>query len=157
VPCHAPLGTLLVREVLGEVVEKLAGFAAALRLRRRLRVLVVDDDRDTVLTLGILFRSEDVEVRMLQDAEEVLAVAEDFQPDVVLLDIRMPARNGFQVAEDLRKRFGRTHPKLIAVTAHSGLADKCQARVSGFDEYCVKPYDPQRLLQLVVSADVRVT
>ena len=116
-----------------------------------LRVLIVDDSRDTVQTLGILLRSDGMEVRMVQAGQEAIAVAEEFFPDVVLLDIGMPGRNGFEVAEDLRKRFGRTRPVIVAVTAYSGIADKCRARASGFDHYCVKPYDPATLLQLVTK------
>ena len=116
-----------------------------------LRVLIVDDDRDTVQTLGILLRSEGMEVHTLQSGTQALRAAETFLPDVVLLDIGMPERNGYEVAEDLRKRFGRRFPTLVAVTAYSGLGDKCQARVSGFDHYVVKPYDPLTLLKLVDS------
>lgn len=120
-------------------------------LRRQLRVLVVDDDRDTVQTLGILLRSEGIDVRMLQEAEQVLRATELFKPHAVLLDIGMPGRNGFEVAEDLRKKFGREHPKLAAVTGSRTIADKCRARVSGFDHFCVKPYDPAALLAWVHS------
>jgi len=123
--------------------------ATAARTDRPLRVLIVDDNRDTVQTLGILLRSEGNEVRMLQTGEEAVAEAEQFFPHVVLLDLGMPGRNGFEVAEDFRKRFGRKHPVIVAVTAYSGIADKCRARASGFDHYCVKPYDPCSLLQLV--------
>ena len=132
-------------------MNKPAGFSADVRSGRPLRVLVVDDDRDTVQTLGILFRSEGMEVTLLQAGTEVVATAQDFRPDVVLLDIGMPGRNGFEVAEDLRKRFGAAHPTLVAVTAYNTLADKCQARASGFDHYFVKPYDPLQLLSLVAA------
>jgi hypothetical protein len=63
-----------------------------------------------------------------------------------------PGRNGFEAAKDLRKRFGKTYPVLVAVTASSGLSNKCQARVFGFDHYVVKPYNPTSLLQLVLTA-----
>ena len=124
------------------------------RLGRPLRVLIVDDDRDTVQTLGILFRSEGAEVCLLDNSTRVLATAQGFQPDVVLLDIGMPERNGYEVAEDLRKQFG-DRPTIVAVTAHTALADKCQARVSGFDHYIVKPYDPLAVLGFVASMKPR--
>lgn len=114
-----------------------------------MRVLIVDDNRDTVQTLGILLRSEGMEVQMLEGGAEVLQVARDFRPDVVLLDIGMPERNGYEVARDLRRQFGPEHPKLVAVTAYSGIAAKCEARASGFDHYVAKPYNPVALLDLV--------
>ena len=114
-----------------------------------MRVLIVDDNRDTVQTLGILLRSEGMEVRMLQRGTDALQVAQEFRPDVVLLDIGMPERNGYEVAQELRKQFGREKPRLVAVTAYSGIKAKCDARASGFDHYVVKPYDPLALLELV--------
>ena len=124
------------------------------RLGRPLRVLIVDDDRDTVQTLGILFRSEGAEVCLLDKSTRVVATAQGFQPDIVLLDIGMPDRNGYEVAEDLRKQFG-DRSTIVAVTAYSGLADKCQARVSGFDHYIEKPYDPLSVLDFVAKMKPR--
>jgi DNA-binding response OmpR family regulator len=62
-----------------------------------LRVRIVDDDRETVQTLGILLRSEGMEVRTLQSGTEALQTAETFVPDVVLLDIGMPEKNGLAI------------------------------------------------------------
>jgi len=122
---------------------------------RPLRVLVVDDERDTVLTLGILFRSEGAEVEMLREGEEVVAKVARFQPDVVLLDIGMPGRDGFDVAKELVTRFGKGGPVLVAVTAHASDEDRRMAREAGFDHHFAKPYDPQQLLELVTSLGPR--
>ena len=125
------------------------------RFGRPLRVMVVDDDRDTVQTLGILFRSEGAEVCLVEKSTKALAIAQDFQPDIVLLDIGMPDRNGYQVAEDLRKRFGAQGPTLVAVSAYTSLADKCQARVSGFDHYIEKPYNFSAVVNFVAGMKPR--
>jgi len=113
------------------------------------RVLVVDDDRDTVLTLGILLRSEGFQVQMLRTGGNVPEAVSEFRPHVVLLDIRMPDRNGFQVAQELRNRYGRKYPVLIALTARKTPVDHRLAEISGFDHYVPKPYDPAALLALV--------
>jgi CheY-like chemotaxis protein len=115
------------------------------------RVLVVDDERDTVLTLGILFRSEGVEVEMLRNGADVVAKVARFAPDVVLLDIGMPGRDGFTVAQDLRSRYGGGCPALVALTGLSSAEDKLMAKRAGFDHHVSKPYDPQALLALVAS------
>ena len=116
-----------------------------------MRVLIADDDRDTLMTLGILVRSEGVDVRLVGKGAEVEAAVEEFRPDVVLLDLGMPDRSGLQVALDLARRRGRDCPKLIAITAHASDAARRLTAKSGFLHHVAKPYDPDALLQLVLS------
>ena len=118
-----------------------------------MRVLVADDERDTLLTLGILLRSEGFEVRLIRDGAKVLGEVSSFRPDAVLLDIGMPDPNGYEVAEKLREYFGRDYPVLIAVTAYSAPADRREAQRCGFDHHVAKPYDPQALLRLLGSVN----
>ena len=120
-----------------------------------LRVLLVDDERDTVLTLGILFRSEGVEVEMLRNGLDVTAKVARFAPDVVVLDITMPGRSGYEVARELRSRYGKGCPALVALTGLSSAEDKLLAEQAGFDRHVAKPYDPQALLALVTALGER--
>jgi CheY-like chemotaxis protein len=115
-----------------------------------LRVLVADDHRDTALTLGILLRSEGYDVRLAHNGKEALSEAAQFHPDVALLDIEMPGRNGFEVADELRRR-GAASPVLIAVTSQTSSDDRRIAEISGFQHFLAKPYDPQALLLLLAS------
>jgi DNA-binding response OmpR family regulator len=116
-------------------------------LPRRLRVLIVDDDRDTLLTLGVLCRAEGMEVQMLRRGAAVPAAVAQFVPDVILLDIGLPDRSGFDVAEELTERYGEHGPLLIAVTGYASESEREMARVSGFHHFIAKPYDPQSLLR----------
>ena len=86
---------------------------------RPLRVLIADDNRDTVMMLGILLRSEGMDVRLAIGGAEVQAAVGEFRPDAVLLDITMPDRSGLQVALELVRDYGAKCPVLIAVTAHA--------------------------------------
>jgi CheY-like chemotaxis protein len=122
---------------------------------RPLRVLVVDDERDTLMTLGILLRSEGIDTRLTARGMEVAAMVVDFRPDAILLDIGMPDRSGLQIALDLTRDHGPQCPVLIAVTAHSGDAAKRITQKSGFRHHVTKPYDPDALLQLVGSIEPR--
>jgi DNA-binding response OmpR family regulator len=122
---------------------------------RPLRVLVADDERDTVMTLGILLRSEGIDVRLARGGEEVALAVAEFRPDAVLLDLGMPDRSGFDVAHELRERYRERCPVLIAVTAHSSDSDKRKAAGSGFHHHVAKPYDPDALLALVASLKPR--
>jgi two-component system CheB/CheR fusion protein len=120
---------------------------------RPLRVLVADDNRDTVMMLGILLRSEGMVVRLTTKGAEVQAAVGEFRPDAVLLDIGMPDRSGLQVALDLSREYGEKCPVLIAVTAHSTDAAKRLTAKSGFRHHVDKPYDPDALLRLVASVE----
>jgi two-component system CheB/CheR fusion protein len=120
-----------------------------------LRVLVVDDQRDMLMTLGILLRSEGMEVQLGQKGTEVEAAVERFSPDVVLLDIEMPDRSGLQVAMDLVQRYGARCPVLIAVTGHSNEAARRLTAKSGFRHHVAKPYDFDAVVSLVTSFERR--
>jgi two-component system OmpR family response regulator len=117
--------------------------------RESLRVVIADDDHDSVLVLSALFREEGHQTKGVYRGDEVLAAIEEFKPDVVLVDLMMPGMTGLDVAREVRQRLGRRAPLLIAVTAWNTATDKVLARAAGFDEHIGKPYAPEELLALV--------
>lgn len=118
--------------------------------RHTLRVLVVDDDRDAVLTLTALLRDEGYGTRGAYRGKDVLDLVREYAPHAVLLDIGMPDLNGYDVARKIRLRYGEDQgPLLIAVTGWNKSADKMLAQMAGFDHHVGKPYDPQTLLALL--------
>ena len=114
-----------------------------------MRVLIADDNRDTVMTLGILLRSEGHEVWSAQGGSEVPDAVRDFKPGLVLLDIAMPDRSGYEVAEELYREYGPGCPVLVALSGQCSAADKTRAEISGFHHFIPKPYDPASLLDFV--------
>jgi PAS domain S-box-containing protein len=118
-----------------------------------LRVLVVDDNRDSAATLGMLLRVMGNEVRTAHDGLEAVGVADEFRPDVAVLDIGLPRLNGYDVAGRIRQQpWGRTMV-LIAVTGWGQDSDREQSREAGFDHHLVKPVDPAAVMKLVASLD----
>jgi len=113
------------------------------------RILVADDDTDTVATLTELLRAEGYTVRGVHRGAEVLQALFNFAPDVVLLDIGMPQMSGYDVARTLRERYGSARPALIAVTGRADEWDRRQARAAGFEHHVAKPYEPRSLLRLI--------
>ena len=113
--------------------------------------MIADDERDTVLTLGILLRSEGFDVRLLHTGADVPRAVAAARPHAVLLDISMPDRDGYELARELKSTYGDRCPMLIAVTARVSDADRTQALASGFNHYIAKPYDATELLQLLSS------
>lgn len=115
-----------------------------------MRVLIADDERDTLMTLGILLRSEGFNVQLVGAGPEVRNAVREFRPDAVLLG-SMPGRDGYDIAKELTQEYGGERPVLIAISAHSSNSDRRQAEISGFHHHVSKPYDPEKLLGLLAS------
>ncbi|HEX7054045.1 MAG TPA: response regulator [Burkholderiales bacterium] len=121
---------------------------------RRLRIVIVDDDRDAVLTLATLLHHEGHEVREVYRGSEVLRLVRDFDPDVALIDIGMPGMTGYDVAREIRRIFGGARPALIAVTGWKKTSDRILAQLAGFDHHLAKPFEPDALLALLSQVPV---
>ena len=115
------------------------------------RVLIADDNRDAVMVLSILLRSEGYEVRLAQGGREALAQAAEFRPHVALLDLEMPDCSGFRVAQELSRGSNGEPPVLVAVTACTEAEAREMAQVSGFQHFVSKPYNHQAMLKLLAS------
>jgi CheY-like chemotaxis protein len=116
-----------------------------------LRVLIVDDDRDTLLTLGLLCREAGMYVHLLRQGTQVLEAVGTFGPHVIVLDLVMPDASGLELAEQICRRYGEERPILVAITAHSSDSDRRLAKAAGFHEFVAKPYDPPALLERIAS------
>jgi DNA-binding response OmpR family regulator len=117
---------------------------------RPLRVLIADDERDTVVTLMVLFREEGHDVRGVHSGRNAMASVINFDPDAVVLDINMPDMSGWQVAQTIRARQRSKRPLLIGISGHYKTgADRVLAQLNGFDHYLIKPYAPAELLKLL--------
>ena len=119
-------------------------------LPQRLRILVVDDERDTVATLMALLADEGHEVRGVYKGRDAIAAMRDFAPDAVVLDLAMPDLSGWAVAREIRHRYGQEHPVLIAISGqYKQSSDKLLGKLAGFDHHIEKPCDPLALMALL--------
>lgn len=119
------------------------------RAKRRLRILIADDERDQVITLAALMIDDGHEVREVYRGSEIVRMVREFDPDVALIDISMPGMNGYDAAREIRQEFGKVRPMLIAITGWKQSSDRILARLAGFDHHMPKPFDPKALLQLI--------
>ncbi|HTK70738.1 MAG TPA: ATP-binding protein [Candidatus Eisenbacteria bacterium] len=117
------------------------------------RILVADDNEDSAESLALLLGAHGHEVQLAHDGESALAAAERFRPDVAFIDIGMPKRSGYEVAEELRQRPWTAGLRLIAVTGWGQDSDRKRAKDVGFDAHLVKPATPDVLLGLLASFD----
>ncbi len=114
-----------------------------------LRILVVDDNRDSAETLSLLLELMGNEISVAYDGEEALTTANEIKPDVVLLDIGLPKMNGYDVARQIRQEPWGREPILVAITGWGQTEDKDLSRAAGFDHHLVKPVDHDQLLKLI--------
>ena len=123
---------------------------------RALRVLIVDDNRDTVESFAMLLRASGHEVRPAYDGSTAVQFALDYRPDVVLLDIGLPGLNGYEVAKRIRRLAVLKEVVLVAMTGYGQESDLKASHDAGFNHHLVKPASPSRLyeiLQLVATRD----
>jgi CheY-like chemotaxis protein len=126
---------------------------AVLSAASSLRILIVDDNRDAADGLAILLHNYGSETRTAYDGLEALQVAEEFRPDVVLLDIGMPKADGREVARRLRREPWGARTCVIAVTGWSNETDRARSKEAGFDHHLVKPLDTAELTRLLVPLE----
>ncbi|MCM2253400.1 MAG: response regulator [Ramlibacter sp.] len=115
------------------------------------RILVVDDLLASAETLMTLLEMEGFEVRIANEGMAALKIAEDFRPDVVLLDIGLPGMNGFEVAHRLRTLPGSREALLIALTGYGEAESRSRSAQAGFDFHMVKPADVNLLLSMLAN------
>src|SRR5689334_3106281 len=120
-------------------------------LQRPLRVLVADDDRDTVEGLSMLLEAEGHVVHRVYNGKEVLPATRMFRPDAIVLDLAMPEMSGYAVAQAIRHSFTDVRrPLLIAMSGvWKEFPDRQVGQQVGFDHYLEKPTDPALLLALL--------
>jgi CheY-like chemotaxis protein len=113
------------------------------------RVLVVDDNPDAaeLLTQALVLAGHDV--RTAPDGPSALSIVETFLPDIAFLDIGLPAMDGYELAERLRRVAKMELTPLVAVTGYARSDDRQRALASGFCEHIAKPLDVDRVLECI--------
>ncbi|MBE1876345.1 MtrAB system response regulator MtrA [Myceligenerans pegani] len=110
------------------------------------RVLVVDDDTALAEMIGIVLRGEGLEPIFCTDGDEALPMARMHQPDLILLDVMLPGKDGVQVCREVRAESG---VPIIMLTAKSDTVDVVLGLESGADDYISKPFKPKELVARV--------
>jgi len=121
----------------------------AARTVQRRRVLIVDDNRDSVETMATLIRLSGHEIEMAHDGETALEKAKSFKPEIILLDVGLPDMHGYEVAERLRAIPENKSLVIVALTGYGNEEDRRRARDAGFDYHFVKPVDFTALESLI--------
>lgn len=123
---------------------------------RRLKLLVVDDNKDAASTLGMLLADAGHTVQVQSNPRTALELARTMQPDACLLDIGLPGMDGNELARRLRAAPETETTVLIAVTGYGQERDRNEAYTAGFDYHFVKPVDMPRLFTLLARIGARI-
>ncbi|TJY42317.1 response regulator transcription factor [Cohnella pontilimi] len=110
------------------------------------RIVVADDERGIADPIAYAFRKEGYDVTAAYDGEEALRLAEEFRPDVMVLDVMMPRLTGYEVCRRLENRSGMG---IILLTVKNDIADKVVGLEIGADDYMTKPFDMRELIARV--------
>lgn len=113
------------------------------------RILVVDDNRDANDSLKLLFELLGSEVRAAHDGIEALIIAEEFKPDLILMDIGMPNMNGYEATRYLRSQPWADNITIVAVTGWGQEGDRSQSKSAGCDAHRVKPLNLSDIEELL--------
>ena len=112
-------------------------------------VLVVDDEPNIVLSLEFLIRRAGYEVRVARDGEAALKSMEEQTPDLVLLDVMMPKRDGFDVCETIRANPAWKDVRIIMLTAKGREIEREKGLALGADAYITKPFSTRRAMEQI--------
>ncbi len=122
---------------------------------RELRVLVVDDNEDTVLGFAMLLKANGHEARTAHNGIAAVQLADVFRPHVIMLDIGLPGLNGYEVARQIRQQPYGKDIMLIALTGYGQDSDREASTEAGFDHHLVKPARFDQLLQILNEVEAR--
>jgi len=110
------------------------------------KILIVDDEPNIVISLEFLMKKEGFEVVVAGDGDEALAKVASFNPDLLLLDVMMPKKSGFEVCEALRADPARAALKIVMLTAKGRDTEVAKGLALGADAYVTKPFSTKDLV-----------
>lgn len=114
-----------------------------------LRVLIVDDDRDTTESTAMLLTLSGHEARCAYDGPSALVTAQTWVPDVVLLDLQMPGMDGYEVARRFRQDPSLQQVFIVCISGHGMPVHRQRSLEAGCDEHFIKPINPEALQTLL--------
>ena len=124
--------------------------AAGAGTTRAVRILVVDDNRDSAESIGKLLELWGHDVRLAHDGLAAVEMALADRPEVILLDIGLPGLNGYRACQAMRQH-GMTEELIVAMTGYGQEEDRRQSLESGFDRHLVKPIDLRMIERLLAE------
>jgi DNA-binding response OmpR family regulator len=121
------------------------------------KILIADDEPNILISLEFLMKREGYEVSVARDGIEALAAIAATRPDLVLLDVMMPGKTGFEVCQEVRAQDALKDIRILMLTAKGRDTDVAKGLALGADAYVTKPFSTRELVQKVRSMLERAT
>lgn len=115
------------------------------------KILIIEDNRDLAETLELMLHLEGCSTKTAHDGLDGWTAISEFKPDIVLCDIGLPRMDGYQIAQETRKRHEFDTIRLIAMSGYGQDEDIRRSMSSGFNAHLTKPVDPEYLLRLLAE------
>jgi DNA-binding response OmpR family regulator len=112
-------------------------------------VLIVDDEPNIVISLEFLVKQAGYEARIARDGDAALAAVADRMPDLILLDVMMPKRDGYEVCQTIRANPAWAAVRIIMLTARGREIDREKGFALGVDDYVTKPFSTRDVVELI--------
>ncbi len=113
------------------------------------RVLIVDDEKNIVVSLEFLLEQAGYQYEIARDGREAMALLEEFSPDLVLLDVMLPHINGFEVCRRIRENAQWAETKIVMLTAKGQEVEMAKGLALGANAYISKPFSTKMLIQKI--------
>lgn len=113
------------------------------------KILAVDDEPNILMSIEFILEMEGYEIHTARDGDEALEAAEYLRPDLVLLDINMPHKDGYEVCRILRERKNTAGTKVVMLTAKGQPLEKKKGLEVGANDYVTKPFSADELLSTI--------
>jgi len=116
-----------------------------------IRVLLVDDNVDSVETMEMVLRDSGFGVLTATDPAQALETVKEFRPTIAILDIGLPGMDGYELAAELRARLGAEVPRLFALSGYGQASDRDRSLAAGFEKHLVKPVNVAELIEALLT------
>jgi len=113
------------------------------------KILIADDEPNIVISLEFLMQRNGFEVKTAGDGEAALRLVSEFRPDLILLDIMLPLKSGYEVCQKIRENPDVSAMKVVMITAKGRDIEVAKGLALGADAYITKPFSTQDLLDQV--------
>jgi len=120
-----------------------------------IRVLAIDDEGDILRLIRIKLEKEGFEVITASDGEEGVEKVLTEEPDIIIVDVMMPGKDGYQVIQEVREELGNDAPPAIILSVRGGAADIARGLAAGAIDYITKPFSPSELIERINVALIK--
>lgn len=114
-------------------------------------ILIADDEPNILISLEFLMKREGYEVKLARDGQEALDAISEHRPDLVLLDVMMPRKTGFDVCQEVRANPALSQTRILMLTAKGRDTDIAKGLALGVNAYMTKPFSTRELVEKVRS------